>query len=129
MSRTWYVLHVKPRTEKAVNDHLAILRVFHYLPLVRKETKVQRYYSTKSERDAKKAGYLVAILLFVGPPLFFFPAMAARIFLPGIHDAELNGVYAVVCRNVLPAGLMGLVIAAITRPIMPVGSTSRQSVA
>ena len=40
--RTWYVLHVKPRTEKAVNDHLAILRVFHYLPLVRKVTKVQR---------------------------------------------------------------------------------------
>ena len=42
MSRTWYVLHVKPRTEKAVNDRLAILRVFHYLPLFRKETKVQR---------------------------------------------------------------------------------------
>ena len=42
MSRTWYVLHVKPRTEKAVNDRLAILRVFHYLPLLRKETKVQR---------------------------------------------------------------------------------------
>lgn len=40
--RTWYVLHVKPRTEKAVNDRLAILRVFHYLPLVRKERKVQR---------------------------------------------------------------------------------------
>ena len=40
--RTWYVLHVKPRTEKMVNDHLATLRVFHYLPLVRKETKVQR---------------------------------------------------------------------------------------
>ena len=41
-SRAWYVLHVKPRTEKAVNDHLAILRVFHYLRLVRRETKVQR---------------------------------------------------------------------------------------
>lgn len=40
--RTWYVLHVKPRAEKIVNDRLAILRVFHYLPLVRKETKVQR---------------------------------------------------------------------------------------
>ena len=40
--RIWYVLHVKPRTEKVVNDHLAIMRVFHYLPLVRKETKVQR---------------------------------------------------------------------------------------
>ena len=41
-SRTWYVLHVKPRTEKVVDGHLAVMRVFHYLPLVRKVTKVQR---------------------------------------------------------------------------------------
>lgn len=41
-SRTWYVLHVKPRTEKRVDERLAIMRVFHYLPLVRKETRVQR---------------------------------------------------------------------------------------
>lgn len=40
--RTWYVLHVKPRTEKKVNDYLSCMRVFHYLPLVRKETKAQR---------------------------------------------------------------------------------------
>jgi len=73
---------------------------------------VQRYYSTKSERDAKKMAYLVAVLLFVGPPLFFFPAMAARIFLPGIPDAEMNGVYALLCREVLPVGMIGMVIAA-----------------
>ena len=40
--RTWYVLHVKPRTEKKLNDFLAAMGVFHYLPLVRKETKAQR---------------------------------------------------------------------------------------
>lgn len=40
--RTWYVLHVKPRTEKKVNGFLAAIRVFHYLPLVKKVTKVQR---------------------------------------------------------------------------------------
>ena len=40
--RTWYVLHVKPRTEKKVDAWLSALRVFHYLPLVRKETKAQR---------------------------------------------------------------------------------------
>ena len=40
--RTWYVLHVKPRTEKKVDDFLSCLRVFHYLPLVRKVLKVQR---------------------------------------------------------------------------------------
>ena len=73
---------------------------------------VQRYYSTKSERDAKKMAYLVAVLLFVGPPLFFFPAMAARVFLPGLAEADMNGVYAIVCRAVLPVGMMGLVIAA-----------------
>ena len=42
MNRAWYVLHVKPRAEKKVNDFLAALRVFHYLPLLRKETRVQR---------------------------------------------------------------------------------------
>lgn len=42
MSRTWYVLYVKPRTEKKVVDFLAGIRVFRYLPLLKKVTKVQR---------------------------------------------------------------------------------------
>ena len=76
---------------------------------------VQRYYSTKSEKDAKKMAYLVAALLFVGPPLFFFPAMAARVFLPELdtNDAQaMNAVYATLCKSVLPAGMIGMVIAA-----------------
>ena len=73
---------------------------------------VQRYYSTRSDRDAKKMAYLVAALLFLGPPLFFFPAMAARVFLPDLPESEMNGVYAILCREVLPAGMMGLVVAA-----------------
>ena len=73
---------------------------------------VQRYYSTKSEKDAKKMAYLVAALLFLGPPIFFFPAMAARVFMPGIPEDQMNGVYALVCREVLPVGMIGMVIAA-----------------
>ena len=73
---------------------------------------VQRYYSTKSEKDAKKMAYLVAALLFLGPPVFFFPAMAARVFMPGIPEDQMNGVYALVCREVLPVGMIGMVIAA-----------------
>ncbi|MGN0833497.1 MAG: hypothetical protein ACI4RD_07590 [Kiritimatiellia bacterium] len=73
---------------------------------------VQRYYSTRSERDAKKMAYLVAALLFVGPPVFFFPAMAARLFLAPVPEAEMNGVYALLCREVLPTGMIGMVIAA-----------------
>ena len=76
---------------------------------------VQRYYTTKSEKDAKKVGWLVAALLFVGPPIFFLPAMTARLFMPGLDTADpaaMNGVYATVCRRVLPAGMIGMVIAA-----------------
>ena len=73
---------------------------------------VQRYYATRSDRDARKMAYLVAALLFLGPPLFFFPAMAARVFLPDIPESEMNGVYALLCREVLPMGMIGLVIAA-----------------
>lgn len=73
---------------------------------------VQRYYSTKSEKDAQKMAYLVAALLFIGPPVFFFPAMAARLFLSPIPESEMNGVYAILCREVLPTGMIGMVIAA-----------------
>lgn len=76
---------------------------------------VQRYYSTKSDKDARKMAYLVSVLLFLGPPLFFFPAMAARVFIPGLDMANkdvMNGVYATLCKDVLPTGCFGLVIAA-----------------
>ena len=76
---------------------------------------VQRYYSTKSEKDAKKMAYLVAALLFLGPPLFFFPAMAARVFMPELDTGDsqaMNAVYATLCKSVLPVGMIGMVIAA-----------------
>ena len=40
--RTWYVLHVKPRTEKKVMDHLRSYGYFRHLPLYTKIAKVQR---------------------------------------------------------------------------------------
>lgn len=83
-----------------------------FLNLSTSWSMVQRYYSARSERDARKAGYLVAALLFIGPPFFFFPAMAARVFLPAVPPGQMNEVYALVCMRVLPAGFMGMVIAA-----------------
>lgn len=41
-TRTWYVLHVKPRTEKKTFDCLRLLKVFRYLPLLTKTRRVQR---------------------------------------------------------------------------------------
>ena len=42
MRRSWYVLHVKPRTEKKAMLYLAGNSGFRYLPLVVKITKMQR---------------------------------------------------------------------------------------
>ena len=39
---SWYVLHVKPRTEKKVVAYLASYGCFRYLPMYVKITKVQR---------------------------------------------------------------------------------------
>lgn len=42
MRRDWYVLHVKPRTEKKVFSYLAMYGCFRHLPVYVKITKVQR---------------------------------------------------------------------------------------
>lgn len=42
IKRTWYVLHVKPRTEKKVAAYLDKYGYFRHLPLYVKVTKVQR---------------------------------------------------------------------------------------
>ena len=42
LRRAWYVLHVKPRTEKKVFEFLLKYGFYRYLPTWVKETKVQR---------------------------------------------------------------------------------------
>jgi len=42
MKRDWYVLHVKPRTEKKVAQYLDLYGYFRHLPVYIKVTKVQR---------------------------------------------------------------------------------------
>ncbi len=71
---------------------------------------VQRYYCVPREKDAMKVGWMVIILYIIGPPLMFFPALAARQFLPPLADA--GDVYPTLCAQLLPAGMLGLAIAA-----------------
>ena len=73
---------------------------------------VQRYYSVDSDKNACKVGYLVAFLNILGPPIFYVPAMVASVLIPNIPKENMNEVYAIVCRNLLPIGMLGMVIAA-----------------
>ena len=71
---------------------------------------IQRYYCVPKERDAMKVGFLVVALYVIGPPLMFFPAIAARQFVPELQDA--GQIYPILCASLLPAGMLGLAIAA-----------------
>lgn len=70
---------------------------------------VQRFYCVPTEKDSRKVGWLVVFLNVIGPPLMFAPAMAARHFLGDVSDAS---VYPLMCAKLLPAGMFGLVVAA-----------------
>ncbi|MFH1740090.1 MAG: TIM barrel protein [bacterium] len=70
---------------------------------------IQRYYCVRDEREAQKVGWFVVVLNIIGPPLMFIPAMAAAHFLGDIPDVD---VYPRLCVLLLPAGMLGLVIAA-----------------
>jgi solute:Na+ symporter, SSS family len=74
----------------------------------------QKFYSVKDEAAARKAGMLATGLKVVGPPLFILPAMAARSLMPELMTPPNSPqyTYAALSLKFLPAGLMGLMIAA-----------------
>lgn len=71
---------------------------------------IQRFYSVKDEKATKKLGYFSAALLFVFPVIFLLPAIAAADILPNLADPEQA--YVAIAVHLLPAGLLGLMIAA-----------------
>lgn len=77
---------------------------------------VQKYNTLKSEKEVRKMIWWIAFLMFIMPPLFFFPGLAARVLLPGIENAK--EVYAIVCLKILPMGLMGFVLSAVISSTM-----------
>jgi Na+/proline symporter len=71
---------------------------------------INKYFCVATEQDARKAGWLVAALYVIGPPLILVPAICAQQYLPaGMDDKE---VYPRLCAALLPVGMLGLVIAA-----------------
>ena len=74
---------------------------------------VQKYNCVATEADARKVAILMGVLSFVGPLIFFVPAMVGRIMLPELMDKPGGSaeVYITVALRVLPTGIMGLLMA------------------
>ncbi|MGH8021583.1 MAG: sodium:solute symporter family transporter [Opitutaceae bacterium] len=70
---------------------------------------VQRFACVPTPRDARKSSYLFGLLYLVSPFVWMFPPMAYRLLDP---DADPEQAYILACQAVLPAGMLGLIIAA-----------------
>lgn len=77
---------------------------------------VQKYNTVRSEKDARKMVYLITVLMFIAPPIFFFPGIAARLLLP--HLADAKEVYAAISLKILPVGMMGFILVALLSATM-----------
>jgi solute:Na+ symporter, SSS family len=80
---------------------------------------VQRFICVPSVRDARKSTFLFGALYLISPLLWLLPPMLWRIQHPipvGASDETIRqlaeNAYILSCKNVLPAGLVGLMLAA-----------------
>ena len=76
---------------------------------------IQRFCITPSEKEAKKGALWAAALSLPHALLLFTPVMVARITLP---DAEPEGAYGQIATTLLPAGMIGVVAAAMLAATM-----------
>ena len=69
----------------------------------------QRFIASPTGSTARRAALLSAGLYLIWPLVMFFPMWAGPILLPGIDDPEQS--YALLTQELLPVGLVGLVLA------------------
>jgi len=82
-----------------------------------------RYFSVKDGREARKAAILASILFLTGGLIWFLPPITARLLFAeevmaiGISKPA-EAAYAIASVNLLPAGLIGLIVVAILTATM-----------
>jgi len=69
----------------------------------------QRYLCVPSPRDARKSAYLFGALYLVSPALWLTPPLLFRLLRPGVDSEQA---YILAAQAVLPAGMLGMTMAA-----------------
>ena len=71
---------------------------------------VQRYTTVSTPRNAKKVGLLFGSLYMIFPLIWMLPPMIYRVCNPNISGLADEGAYLLMCKDVLPAGMLGMMI-------------------
>lgn len=86
-----------------------------------------RYISSPSEKEASKAAWLSGLLYLIWPLILFFPMWAAPLIIPGLEDPDTS--YGRLMLEILPQGMIGLVIASLFAATMGMTSSDVNTIA
>ncbi|MGC4232323.1 MAG: Na+:solute symporter [Niabella sp.] len=84
--------------------------IYHIFYIGGNWTFVQRYTSVDSPKSASKVAYLFAGLYILSPILWMLPPMVYQVINPSLAGLDAENAYIMVCKQVLPAGLLGLML-------------------
>ncbi len=71
---------------------------------------IQRYTSVATPKDAKKVGWLFGALYTISPLVWMLPPMIYRVLNPDLGNLADEGAYLLMCKEVLPVGMLGLML-------------------
>ncbi|NJB81666.1 sodium:solute symporter family protein [Wenyingzhuangia aestuarii] len=71
---------------------------------------IQRYTSVSSPKEAKKVGLVFASLYTISPIIWMLPPMIYKVLNPELGALADEGAYLLICKEVLPIGMLGLML-------------------
>ncbi|AXI76921.1 sodium:solute symporter family protein [Peterkaempfera bronchialis] len=86
----------------------------------------QRYMATDSPAAARRSAGLSALLYVIWPAVLLLPPVAAPVLMP--HVAQPQQVYALMAKDYLPAGLVGLTLAGMFSHTMAMASSDANAI-
>ena len=102
----------------------------HYFKVGGEWAFVQRFTCVKTPKDARKSAYIFGVMYLISPVFWMLPPMIYRVISPmpdGIDAATANDLgqqaYIRACQLVLPAGMVGLMVAAMASATASMATT------
>jgi solute:Na+ symporter, SSS family len=84
--------------------------IYHICYIGGNWTFVQRYTSVDSPKSAQKVAFIFAGLYLISPVIWMLPPMIYRAINPDLQGLEVENAYLMICKLVLPSGLLGLML-------------------
>ncbi|AKD58065.1 sodium:solute symporter family protein [Spirosoma radiotolerans] len=89
---------------------VAAFVIYHICYIGGNWTFVQRYTSVDSPKSAKKVAFLFAGLYLISPVIWMLPPMIYKVINPSLTGLDTENAYLMICKLVLPPGLLGLML-------------------